>query len=99
MTFGFLTAFGFSGGGSTTTGGSIILTVAARFGLGFVSTVSGCVSDSIPVSPTTALGFGTRFARALGLGGSGSPTSSVLVYSVGSFSAFSFSTIASATSP
>ena len=88
------------------TGGSIILTFAARFGLGFVSNTGVDVSGSIAVSTSTtvsvlsiALGFDTRFARALGLGGSGSPTSSVLFSSLVSFLAFPFSTTASAISP
>ena len=63
----------FSGGGSSATGGSsTTFTLEARFAFGLGSTCSGAGSGSIAVSSTTALGFGTRFARALGLGG-GSP--------------------------
>ena len=89
--------FWFSTGSSTTGGSSTTFAFAARFGLGFVSNAGVDVSGSIAVSTSTivsvlsrAFGFDTLFALALGLGGSGSPTSSVLVSSFFSFLLYHF---------
>ncbi len=98
FTLGFRTAFGFPGSCSTTRGGSTILIIAARFGVGFASTIYWDASGSIAAStPTTvsvlskAVGFDNILALAFVLGGgSGSLTSSNLTYSTSSFSVFAF---------